>query len=198
MKLHLPQNTVRQPDSRDSFQLSPAAWTVGLAEITPDGGHWLGIPPLLNNHGILRRRVNGFTCCPTDCGHLLAHDEEQITQIGVRCPYIVIRSLCGGLVFLICRLRWVSQSVAILLLQLGVIGDQARRVVVKSSRDAMPHLEDFVDWWIALHGLPPSSSNGVTIDGTKRPSMVLMRRMWPNLLALARCSQFHVTRKSHL
>lgn len=35
MKLNLPQNTVRQPDSSDSFQLPPAAWTVGFAEVTP-------------------------------------------------------------------------------------------------------------------------------------------------------------------
>ena len=36
MKLYLPQNTVRQLDSSDSLQLPPAAWTVGLAEVTPD------------------------------------------------------------------------------------------------------------------------------------------------------------------
>jgi len=36
MKLYLPQNTVRQPDSRDSFQFPPAAWTVSFVEITPD------------------------------------------------------------------------------------------------------------------------------------------------------------------
>jgi hypothetical protein len=36
MKLYHSQCTVRQPDSRNSFQLPPAAWTVGLAEIAPD------------------------------------------------------------------------------------------------------------------------------------------------------------------
>jgi hypothetical protein len=36
MKLYLPQNTVRQPDSSDSLQLPPVAWTVGFAEIPPD------------------------------------------------------------------------------------------------------------------------------------------------------------------
>ena len=36
MKLYLPQNTVRQPDSSDSLQLPPATWTVGFAEVTPD------------------------------------------------------------------------------------------------------------------------------------------------------------------
>ena len=36
MKLYPPQNTVRQPDSRDSFHFPPAAWTVGFVKITPD------------------------------------------------------------------------------------------------------------------------------------------------------------------
>ena len=36
MKLYLPQNTVRQPDSSDSLQFPPETWTVGFAEIPPD------------------------------------------------------------------------------------------------------------------------------------------------------------------
>jgi hypothetical protein len=42
MKLDLPQNTVRQPDIRDSLQLPPAAWTVGFSEITPDADSGTG------------------------------------------------------------------------------------------------------------------------------------------------------------
>ena len=42
MNLYHSQCTVRQPDSRDSFQLPPAAWTVGLAEIAPDANPGTG------------------------------------------------------------------------------------------------------------------------------------------------------------
>jgi hypothetical protein len=42
MKLDLPQNTVRQPDSRDFFQLPTAARTVGFAEVTPDADPGIG------------------------------------------------------------------------------------------------------------------------------------------------------------
>ncbi len=36
MNLYRSQSTVQQPDRRYSFQLSPAAWTVGFTEVTPD------------------------------------------------------------------------------------------------------------------------------------------------------------------
>ncbi len=42
MMLYPSQSTVRQPDSSDSFQLPPAAWTVGFAEVTPDADSGTG------------------------------------------------------------------------------------------------------------------------------------------------------------
>ena len=46
--------------------------------------------------------------------------------------------------------------------------------------------------------LSPKSSSGVASRGTYSPRGPFTRRRCPNLLALARCWQFQVTRKSHL
>ncbi len=42
MNLYPSQGTIRQPDSRYSFQLPPAAWAVGFAEIAPDANSRTG------------------------------------------------------------------------------------------------------------------------------------------------------------
>jgi len=94
-------------------------------------------------------------------------------------------------------------------------GSVGRGIVPAAARNKQPSAPDrdqnaprcggatrefrrWVDHSESLSWLPPSNSKGVTSAGTKRPSMVFTRRMCPNLFALARCSQFHVTKKSHL
>ena len=57
----------------------------------------------------------------------------------------------------------------------------------------------FTQYSVSLHdGFPLSvtNSSGVTISGTDSPILPLMTRMCCRLFAFARCSQFHVIRKS--
>src|SRR5882724_7998655 len=51
--------------------------------------------------------------------------------------------------------------------------------------------------WISPSYYSPNSSRGVTRCGVERPNIVLTLEMWSNLLALAKCLQFQVTRNRH-
>jgi hypothetical protein len=85
------------------------------------------------------------------------------------------------------------QMLAFLLMQVGkVFGD----VVLKLGGNAMTHFANLFDGFVGgIHGQDSqSNSGGVTKSGDFRPSFRLMSRMWPNLFALARWRQFHVTR----
>ena len=63
-------------------------------------------------------------------------------------------------------------------------------------RDEVPDVANLFEYRELSHdALSPSSSSGVTKVGTCKPSIPLTLRMCPNLLALARCLQFQVTRK---
>src|ERR1035437_10023080 len=75
-------------------------------------------------------------------------------------------------------------------------GEIFRDVVAVLRGDAMPHRPDFLDGLVCcVHvSMSPSNSGGVTSSGVFNPSRVLIRRMWPNLLAFARCRQFQVTK----
>nr|VFK01973.1 MAG: hypothetical protein BECKH772A_GA0070896_102486 [Candidatus Kentron sp. H] len=83
-------------------------------------------------------------------------------------------------------------------LELTVVFYQSPGIMANRGRYSMAHFADSVDYRIRFHDDSPSSSRGVTRAGTNRPSKVLIRRMWPNLLALAKWRQFQVTKKSHL
>ena len=76
-----------------------------------------------------------------------------------------------------------------------VIGD-ATRIMPNLFRDDVPDVTNLLQNGALCHdAFSPSSSSGVTNVGTCKPSIPLTRRMCPNLLALARCLQFQVTRK---
>ena len=62
----------------------------------------------------------------------------------------------------------------------------------------MPHFTKCINYRIGFHVTSPINSSGVTRAGTNNPSNVFIRRMCPNLLALAKWRQFQVSRKSHL
>lgn len=89
-------------------------------------------------------------------------------------------------------------AISMPLLELPIVFHQPSRIVIDGSGYLMSDFANFVNGRIGFHGVSPRSSSGVTRDGTYRPRRVLTRRIWPNLLAFAKCRQFHVTRKSHL
>src|SRR5947209_13144851 len=96
----------------------------------------------------------------------------------------------------LCWLR--HESSAMTSLKLAVALDQLPRIVIDHCGNAVPRVAHSFDGWIVLRhdSVSPSSSRGVTKDGTNSPRIPLTRRMWANLLAFARCRQFHVSKKS--
>src|SRR5437773_885779 len=88
-----------------------------------------------------------------------------------------------------------DEPFAMTFLELAVAFNQFPRVVTDHFRNAAPRVAHRLDSRIILpHGsVSPSSSMGVTIDGTNKPRIPLTLRMWANLLAFARWRQFHVS-----
>src|SRR5260370_6311865 len=98
-------------------------------------------------------------------------------------------------------LSWSRQEAILMaLLQLAVVFDQLSWIVVHRLGNTVSGITHGFDSRIVFHGssFSPSSSRGVTKAGTNKPRIPLTRRMWANLLALAKCRQFHVSKKSHL
>jgi len=75
------------------------------------------------------------------------------------------------------------------------VGKVFANIVPVFRGNMMPHRADFLNGLIGcIHvQIAPNNSGGVTKSGVFNPSMALIRRIWPNLLAFARCRQFHVT-----
>ncbi len=94
-----------------------------------------------------------------------------------------------------------DEAFAMALLKTAIVFHQFPWIVSHRFRNPVSRLAHGINGWVFFfHGdsFSPSSSKGVTNVGTNSPRIPLTRRMWANLLALAKCWQFHVSRKSHL
>jgi hypothetical protein len=109
-----------------------------------------------------------------------------------RCPLTILNR---------CRLRWWLhyKPFPMTILELAVVFNQFSWIVTELCRNPVPRIAHRFDGWIVFHddSVSPSNSRGVTNNGTNSPKIPLIRRMWANLLAFARCLQFHVSKKSH-
>jgi len=83
-------------------------------------------------------------------------------------------------------------------LQKLVVTHEPAGLVAAFARDFIPHFADFIDDRVGFHEVWSISSSGVTSSGVKRRKRSLIRRICTCLLALARWTQFQVSRKSIL
>lgn len=81
-------------------------------------------------------------------------------------------------------------------LHLLEMGDVAIQIVIEMCRGEAAHFAEFFESFVFHSGPIPKSSSGVSKSGTVQPRLRFRRSMWPFLLGLARCVQFHVTSES--